>query len=111
MIPGAVATATLTREGMRTQAADGTPVMGRETIWVRKVHYQPLNTRGTEESQTATGRVARQIYRFWVPFMDGRDRPRLNDQLHVDGYSFRVISIDFEAIRHHMTLRTERLER
>lgn len=111
MIPGAIATASLIRDGMTSQASDGSPVMGSETIWIKKVHYQPLNARGTEENQTATGRVARQIYRFWIPFLEGRDKPRLNDQLHVDGYSFRVISIDFEAIRHHITVRTERLER
>lgn len=111
MIPGAVATATLTRDGMTSQASDGSPVMGSETIWIKKVHYQPLSARGTDEKQTATGPVARQIYRFWIPFLEGRDKPRLNDQLSVDGYSFRVISIDFEAIRHHITVRTERLDR
>jgi hypothetical protein len=111
MIPGAVAIATLTREGMASQAADGTPVMTRETIWIKNVHYQSLKMYGTDENQTQTGRVARQVYKFWVPYLEGRERPRLNDQLHVDGYSFRVIAIDFEAIRHHMVARAERLER
>ena len=111
MIPGAVAVATLYRSGTMSQAADGTPIQTREVIWIKNVHYQSLRLSGTEENQTQTGRVSRQLYKFWVPYLEGRERPLIHDQIKVDGYTFRVVSIDFEALRHHISLRAERLER
>ena len=111
MIPGAMTTVTLKRKGMTTQDATGTPVTTDEIIWVKKCHYQSLREDGSREYANPTGPAARQVYRFWTPHLEGRERPKLNDRMVADSYEFRVIAIDFEAVRHHLLVRAERVER
>jgi hypothetical protein len=111
MIPGAMATVTLKRRGLSSQAADGTPITTDETIWIKKCHYQSLREDGSRDFANPTGMTSRQVYRFWTPYLEGRDKPILNDRLETDGLEFRVIAVDFEAIRHHLLLRAERVDR
>ena len=111
MIPGAMAVVTLKRKGTTSQAADGTPITTDETIWIKNCHYQSLREDGSRDHANPTGPASRQVYRFWTPYLEGREKPRVNDRLVTNGLEFRVIAIDFEAIRHHLLVRAERVER
>jgi hypothetical protein len=111
MIPGAMARVTLKRKGTTSQAADGTPITTDEIIWIKNCHYQSLREDGSRDNATATGPTSRQVYRFWTPYLEGREKPRVNDRLETNGLEYRVIGLDFEAIRHHLLLRAERIER
>lgn len=107
-LPGFVSTIVLTREGQTGHAADGTPTVTTSTVWTKKGHYQ--QQQGTD-IQTGTGSVERQVYRFWLPFLTGADRPSQTDILTVDGYSHTVIGIEQESLKHHIIVRAERVER
>lgn len=106
-LPGFVTTVTLTREGQTGHAADGTPTVTTTTIWTKKGHYQ--QQQGTD-IQTDTGAVEKQVYRFWLPFMTGTDRPVQTDILTADGYSYTVIGIEQESLKHHIIVRAERVD-
>lgn len=107
-LPGFVSTIVLTREGMTGHAADGTPTVSTSTIWTKKGHYQ--QQQGTFNA-TDTGYVEYQIYRFWLPFLTGSDRPQQADILSVDGYDHSVIGIEQESLNHHIIVRAQRIER
>lgn len=107
-LPGFVTNITLTREGQTGHAADGTPTVTTSTVWTKKGHYQ--QQQGTDY-QTGTGPIERQVYRFWLPFLTGTDRPSQTDILTADGYSYTVIGIEQESLKHHVIVRAERVER
>ena len=107
-LAGFVTTVTLTRKGQTGHAADGTPTVTTSTVWTKKGHYQ--QQQGTD-NQTDTGRVERQVYRFWLPFVTGTDRPTQTDVLTADGYSYTVVGIEQESLKHHVIVRAERVER
>lgn len=107
-LAGFVTTVTLKRTGQTGHAADGTPTVTTSTVWTKKGHYQ--QQQGTD-NQTDTGPVERQIYRFWLPFVTGTDRPTQTDVLTADGYSYTVVGIEQESLKHHVIVRAERVER
>ena len=107
-LAGFVTTVTLKRTGQTGHAADGTPTVATSTVWTKKGHYQ--QQQGTD-NQTDTGPVERQVYRFWLPFVTGTDRPTQPDVLTADGYSYTVVGIEQESLKHHVIVRAERVER
>ena len=107
-LAGFVTTVTLTRKGQTGHAADGTPAVTTSTVWTKKGHYQ--QQQGTE-IQTGTGSLERQIYRFWLPFLTGDDRPTQADILTADGYSYKVVGIEQESLKHHVIVRAQRADR
>lgn len=107
-LPGFVTLVTLTREGQTGHAADGTPIMSSTTVWTKKGHYQ--QQQGTF-NPTDTGYVEYQVYRFWLPFLTGSDRPAEGDTLTADGYDYTVIGIEQESLKHHIIVRAHRDER
>lgn len=107
-LPGFVTDITLVREGQTGHAADGTPTVTTSTIWTKKGHYQ--QQQGTDYV-TGTGLIEHQVYRFWLPFLTGDDRPGQTDTLIADGYSYLVIGIEQESLKHHIIVRAERAER
>jgi len=106
-----MAKVTLKRKGLSSQAADGTPITTEEIIWIKNCHYQSLREDGSRERATPTGPASKQLYRFWTPYLTGRERPKVDDRMETEGLEFRVIALDFEAIRHHLLIRAERIER
>ena len=107
-LPGFVTNITLKREGQTGHAADGTPTVSVTTIWTKKGHYQ--QQQGTELN-VQTGPVEFQVYRFWLPFLTGDDRPSMTDLLVADGYEFEVIGIEQESLKHHLIVKAKRAER
>jgi hypothetical protein len=107
-LPGFVTNVTLKRVGQTSQAADGTPVTTTTDIWTKKGHYQ--QQQGTK-IDTQLGEVEYQIYRFWLPFVTGTDRPKPGDFLDADGYSHAMIGIEQESLKHHIIVKAERVER
>jgi len=107
-LPGFATNVTLTRKGQTGHAADGTPTITTSTVWTKKGHYQ--QQQGSYD-RTGTGSIERQVYRFWLPFLTGTDRPSQTDVLTADGYSYTVIGIEQESLKHHVIVRAERVER
>jgi hypothetical protein len=107
-LPGFKTMITLTREGMTSQAADGTPIVATTVIWNKRGHYQQMQ--GTFQG-TDTGYVEYEVYRFWLPFLIGNDRPIQGDLLTADGIQFRFIGISQETYNHHLVIRAQRVER
>ncbi|CAB4148508.1 hypothetical protein UFOVP529_10 [uncultured Caudovirales phage] len=107
-LPGFVTTITLSREGMASQAADGTPTMSRVEIWSGKGHYQ--QQQGVFNA-TDTGYIEYQVYRFWLPFLKGTLRPQEADIIEADGYEYSCIGIEQESLKHHIIVKAQRVER
>lgn len=107
-LPGFVTDITLKRDGQTGHAADGTPTVSTSTIWTKKGHYQ--QQQGTD-IQTGTGPLEHQVYRFWLPFLTGTNKPQQADTLVADGYSYAVIGLEQESLKHHIIVRAERVER
>jgi hypothetical protein len=111
MIPGSVLEITLTRNGRNGHAADGTPLVLRSIVWKKRGHFQPIRISGSDYQQNPTGPTYIQIYRFWIPYVTGTDRPRNGDTITVLDESYQVDSIDYEAFRHHLIVRGRKVTR
>ena len=107
-LPGFITTVELIRFGQTGHAADGTPVTTTTNIWTKKGHYQ--QQQGTK-IDTQLGDVEYQVYRFWLPFLTGTNRPVQTDILRADGYDYAVIGIEQESLNHHIIVKAQRVER
>ena len=111
MIPGSILEITLTRNGRNGHAPDGTPITLQSVVWKKRGHFQPLRIDGSKYEQNPTGPSFVQIYRFWLPYVTGNDRPRNGDTITVLGEVYQVDSIDYEAFRHHLIVRGRKVTR
>lgn len=111
MIPGAILDITLTRNGRSGHAADGTPITTQQVIWKKRGHFQPIRSDGSKNVQGPAGPSFVQMYRFWVPYLTGYDRPRNGDFITVMEEDYQVDSIDYEAFRHHLIILGRRVNR
>lgn len=107
-LPGFNTTVELIRIGQTGHAADGTPIESTTSVWTKKGHYQ--QQQGTFNA-TDTGYVEYQVYRFWLPFLSGTNRPVETDTLRADGYDHTVIGIEQESLNHHIIVKAQRVER
>jgi hypothetical protein len=107
-LPGFVTSVTLKRAGQTGHAADGTPVETTTDVWTKKGHYQ--QQQGTK-LDTQLGDAEYQVYRFWLPFLTGDDRPKPGDILAADGYNHATVGIEQESLKHHIIVRAERVQR
>jgi hypothetical protein len=101
-LPGFNASISLVRDGATSQDAMGTPVLTTTTVWTKKGHYQQ---RYNIENQEDTGRRGEAFYEFYLPFLDGTNRPVPSDRLTVHGKSYLVIGILQESFRHHLVVK------
>lgn len=107
-LPGFNSSVKMIRQSGTSHLADGTPVVTTATLWTKLGHYQ--QQQGTDYD-TPTGGTEYQVYRFWLPFMTGSDRPQITDILESDGYQYEVIGIEQESLKHHLIVRARRVER
>jgi len=106
-LPGFRTRVELIRTGQSGQAADGTPTVTTTTIWTKLGHYQQQQGifKGAE-----TGYSEYEVYRFWLPFLTGTDRPQMADLLRADGYEYIVVGIEQETLNHHLIVKAHRSE-
>jgi hypothetical protein len=107
-LPGSVSIVKLIRQGPTGHEDDGSPIVTLSTVWTKRGHYQ--QQQGTDYD-TATGGTEYQVYRFWLPFMTGTERPVLTDIIESDGFQYEVIGIEQESLKHHLIIRARRVER
>jgi hypothetical protein len=50
------------------------------------------------------------VFKFWIPFLTGSDRPVITDKLIADGYEYMVTEIEQESLKHHLIVRAHRVE-
>lgn len=107
-LPGFTSSVKMIRQSGTSHLADGTPVITTATVWTKNGHYQ--QQQGTDYNSTV-GETEYQVYRFWLPFLTGSDRPMITDLLESDGYQYQVIGIEQETLKHHIIVRARRVER
>lgn len=107
-LPGFRTSVQLIRVGQTGHAADGTPTVSTTTVWTKLGHYQ--QQQGTFNGAD-TGYSEYEVYRFWLPFLTGDDRPAQTDILRADGYDFTFIGIAQETLNHHVIVKAQRVER
>jgi hypothetical protein len=107
-LPGFVSTISLLRKGLQSQDAMGSPIITETLIWTKKGHYQQFY--GNEQPNPA-GRTTKNMFKFWLPYLSGDDRPQVNDTLMTNGSEYTVASINEESMQHHLLVEAWIVER
>jgi len=107
-LPGFISTITLKRKGQLSQDAIGSPVLSESTIWTKKGHYQQVY--GNDQPSPA-GRTSKSMFKFWLPYVSGSDRPQIDDTLVTNGTEYTVASINEESLQHHILVEAWIIER
>jgi hypothetical protein len=106
-LPGFVTPIQLKRTAQTGHSAVGDPVVTTSIVWTKRGHYQ--EEQGTHV-QGDTGPIEYQVFKFWIPFLTGSDRPVITDKLIADGYEYMVTEIEQESLKHHLIVRAHRVE-
>ena len=107
-LPGFVSTISLKRAGQTSQDSIGAPVLVKTTVWTKKGHYQQIY--GNDQPNQA-GRTSKSMFKFWLPYLSGDDRPAINDTLVSGGNEYTVASINEESLKHHLLVEAWIVER
>lgn len=107
-LPGFVSTISLKRGGQTSQDAIGSPIIVDTIVWTKKGHYQQVY--GNDQPSPA-GRTAKSMFKFWLPYLSGSDRPQVNDTLVSNGNEYTVASINEESLQHHLLVEAWIIER
>lgn len=107
-LPGFVSQISLQRKGQVSQDSMGSPVIVNTLVWTKKGHYQQAY--GNDQPSPA-GRTSKSVFKFWLPYVSGSDRPQINDTLLSNGSEFTVASVNEESLRHHLLVEAWIVER
>jgi hypothetical protein len=107
-LPGFVSEISLKRGGQVSQDTIGSPVIVDTVVWTKKGHYQ--QTYGNDQASPA-GRTSKSMFKFWIPYVYGTDRPQINDTLLANSNEFTVSSVNEESLRHHLLVEAWIIER
>lgn len=107
-LPGFISTISLKRGGQTSQDAIGAPIIVESTVWTKKGHYQQVYG---NDQPNQVGRTSKSMFKFWLPYLSGSDRPEVNDTLVSGGNEYTVASVNEESLQHHLLVEAWIVER